>query len=436
VLAISLRDRHVVASGQPLRLSPQFFQLYCLLAYMRVTGRQGYVSTDAIARLPQWSRARRDSVGKVIHRHVAAMRRAGVFLLESPLRGGTKLFRLRVGPEAITFDVPLAEVQAYLGLDLAASGSGAQAPEELVQWAWALVRARLALERGDGAAARAALDDAAGRHAPHLRDQVELLLLRSRVLEQAGDLDGALAGAQEALRLSDQGGDYLTQARAHIRLGFLLALLRQPARYREARAHYERAHRLLEGSRHCVELSQIATGLGHLARREGNLEAARAYFLAALEHAAVEGWAFGIQAGLFNVGLVEAERGDATRDPGARRGLYQQARRWLERAVEFTDTTGVGKYSGEALGVLAHVLLQLGKAEAALQWALAAVDRSRQAGNRKSEAVALEALAEALRGVGRHGDARQALEAASRLYRDLGLGSEADRLDGSYVRSR
>jgi hypothetical protein len=71
-----------------------------------------------------------------------------------------------------------------------------------------------------------------------------------------------------------------------------------------------------------------------------------------------------------------------------------------------------------------------------LQWALAAVDRSRQAGNRKSEAVALEALAEALRGVGRHGDARQALEAASRLYRDLGLGSEADRLDGSYVRSR
>jgi tetratricopeptide (TPR) repeat protein len=429
MIRISLAQRQVTVDGQPLRLSPQFFQLYCYLAYARACGRTGYVTARDIRGLSQWNRASLDSVGKTIHRHIGQVRRAGLGLIESPMRKATRLFRLKAGADEISFDAPLADVRTHLGLDLAAPDRSPEAVERALRFSWALVRARMDMERGNFRGARAALEEAEGAPCQHPRNRVELLLLWSSLLEHEGKPQEALRRAEQAWAVCEgQTVDYLTQARVCIRLGFLGSMLRQPERYPQARAAYQKAQMLLEGTRHFTELSQIATGLGHLARRANDLESALAYFLAALEYAAEEGWGWGIQAGLFNLGLVEAERGDALQEPAAKRAAYQQAQSWLERAMAFTNTTGIGRYSSEALGVLSHVLLQQGKSAAALRWARTALERAREIGNTKSEAVALEALGTALEAVGMTAEAREALSSALAAYRRLGFEPDAARI--------
>lgn len=429
MVRVFVSDRRVEVDGQPLRLSPQQFQLYCLLAYERASGRDRFLSVRDIRRLPLWGRASLSSVGKSVHRHVGRMRRAGLSLIESPPRATTELFRLRAASEDVSFNVPLPEVRGYLGLDLAVPECRREAAEQAFAFSWAMVRARLELEKGNFRRVRAALEQA-GRLSPQQpRDQIEALLAWSRLLEQEGQPQEALRRAQQALALSmRQAVDYLTQARLHIRLGFLGTMLRQPHLYQQAKAHYAQAHRLLEGSRHPEELAQIATGLGHLARREHDLDTALSHFLAALDLATSEGWTWGIQAGLFNLGLVQAERGDASRDRRARREAYRQARLWLERAVEFTETTGVGRYSSEALGVLSHVLLQEGKASAAADYARLALARAWSTGNKKSQAVAHEALGQVLLAMGKGRDANDTLKASHAIYCRLGFEPDARRV--------
>jgi len=434
VLRLSLTDRRVTADGRPLVLSPAFFQLYCLLAYERACGRDRFVTVRDVRRLSRWGRATLDSIGKHIHRHVRQARRAGWDLIESPPREATKLFRLK--ETDVAFDVPLSAVGSFLGLDLAVWGASSPWPgghspatDRMVRFSWAMVRARMELERGEFAAARSMIEEAGRVEGLRPRDRVVLLLLHSSLLEHEGRFDEAMAEAQGALSLCRaQGVDYLTQARACIRVGFLAAMLRQPRQYHEARDRYLEAQRLLEGSQHLVELSQIATGLGHLARRTQDLDEALAYFVRALEYATAEAWGWGVQAGLFNLGLVWAERGDALRDQRARRAAYLEARAWLERAVEFTDRTGIGRYSSEGLSVLAHVLLRLGQGRAAVDWAKAALHRARAVQNRKSRAVALETLGEALCAVGARGEGIRALQEAHSEYEAMGFEPDARRV--------
>jgi|GEM_PF-6937227 len=426
MIRISLAERRVAVDGQPLRLSPQFFQLYCFLAYARACGRTGYVTARDIRRLPRWSRASLDSVGKAIHRHIGQMQRAGLGLIESPSRATTRLFGLKVAADEISFDAPLAEVRSHLGLDLAVPDRSPEAVERALRFSWAVVRARMEMERGNLPGARAAIEEAECAPCQHPRNRVQLLLLWSSLLEHEGRPQEALQKAERALTVDvGEALDYLTQARVHIRLGFLGSMLRQPEQYPRAKAHYRQAQTLLESSRHFTELAQIATGLGHLARRESDLEPALIHFLAALEYSTAEGWGWGIQAGLFNLGLVQSERGDALKEKSAKRAAYQQAQLWLERAVEFTNSTGVGRYSSEALGVLSHVLLQQGRGTAAIRWARAALEGARNTGNKKSEAVALAALGQALSAVGCHHQAVKALEASRDLYRALGFEPDA-----------
>jgi tetratricopeptide (TPR) repeat protein len=432
---VSIADREAAVDGRAIRLSPQFFQLYCFLAYERACGRDHFLTVGAIHLLPAWRRARLESIGKSIHRHNATRGRVGQALIESPPRASTKLFRLRVPPADISFDAALAEVRDFLGLDLLQSAGSPEAVAQGFRFAWAVIRARLDLERGNLVRARAALEEAEKLPRLNQREQVQTLLLRSTLLEQGGQPLAALAAAAQAFAITQEGMDYLTQARARIRLGFLGSMLRQPERYPQAKRHYLQAHRLLNGSRHFIELAQIATGLGHLARREGDLDTAVSYFVKSLEYAAAEGWAWGIQAGLFNLGLVHAERADVLGESARQRAAYRHAQFWLERAIEFTETTGVGRYSSEALGVLSHVLLQQGQGAAAVRWARLALERARTAENKKSEAVALEALGQALLATGSE-DALKVLAQACGAYRQLGFEPDAQRVAQLAARRR
>ncbi|MDR7521605.1 MAG: hypothetical protein QN168_03980 [Armatimonadota bacterium] len=434
MLRLSLTDRRVTAEGRPLALSPAFFQLYCLLAYERASGRDRFVTVRDVRRLSRWGRATPDSIGKSIHRHVRRAQRAGWDLIESPPRAATKLFRLK--DAHVVFDTPLSAVESFLGLDLAVTtpsypwpGGRSPAVDRMFRFLWAMVRARMELERGDLVRARSMIEEAERVEGQRPRDRILLLLLTSSILEHEGRFDEALAKAQDALAMCRaHGGDYLTLARACIRVGFLGAMLRQPHRYGEARDLYLEAQRLIEGSQHLIELSQIATGLGHLARRAHDLDDALAYFIRALEYAAAEAWGWGIQAGLFNLGLVQAERGDSLQDQRARQAAYLEARAWLERAVEFVDRTGIGRYSSEGLSVMAHVLLRLGRGRAAVVWARAALDRARAVQNRKSRAVALETLGEALCAIGDRAEGIRALREAYSEYGAMGFEPDARRV--------
>lgn len=442
MIRLSLTDRQVTVDGRPLVLSPAFFQLYCLLAYERACGRDRFVTVRDVRRLSRWGRATPDSIGKSIHRHVRQARRTGWDLIESPPREATKLFRLK--DARVAFDAPLSAVESFLGLDLAVTspsspwpGGRSPAVDRMFRFSWAMVRARMELERGDFATARSMIGEAERVEERSPRDLILLLLLTSSLLEHEGRFDEALAKAQEALSMCRAHGvDHLTHARACIRVGFLGAMLRQPHRYGEARERYLEAQRLLEGSQHLAELSQIATGLGHLARRAQDLDGALAYFVRALQYAMAEAWGWGIQAGLFNLGLVQAERGDSLRDPRARQAAYLEARAWLERAVEFTDRTGIGRYSSEGLSVLAHVLLRLGQGRSAVDWATAALDRARAVKNRKSQAVALETLGEALCAVGLRAEGIRALREAHCAYGAMGFEPDARRVEHLIAEAR
>lgn len=426
MVRIAVKDQRVEVDGRSLALSPRFFQLYCLLGYRRASGHDGFLYVRDIHRLPLWSGASLDSVGKSIHRHVGQMRRVGVDLIESPPRGTTKLFRLKGAADAVYFDVPLPEIRAYLGLDLLIREDSKRGVDGVLRFSWALARARLKMESGHVQAAKAALDEAARVPDRPPRDRIDLLLLRSRILEHEGNLQDAVTCAEEAFELGHVV-DYLTQARMHIRLGFLGVIRRRPERYPQARAHYLEAFRLLEGHRHFTELSQVATGLGHLSRRGGDYDTAHAHFMRALEYATADGWAWGIQAAYFNLGLVQAERGDMLRDSGAARAAFVEAARWLELADEFVQRTGM-KYTSEGQAVLAHVYLKLGSAETALVWAKLALDQARAAGHRKAEALTLAVLGECQRAVGAADQALANFGAARAIYLEIGIDGEAERL--------
>lgn len=425
MVRVSIKDQRAEVARRRLPLSPHFFQLYCLLAYYRGTGNDRFLTVRDIQRLPRWHRAAPDSIGKSIHRHVAQMRRAGWHLIESPPRGGTKLFRLKKGAGPISFDLPLTDVRACLGLDLIIRDRSRREVERVLRSSSALVRARLDMEAGDFQRAKIVLDEAEQVPDRGPKERIDSLLLRSRLFEHEGRLQDAVTCAEEALAIGRRHGvDYLTRARTDIRLGFLYVILRRSEQYPQARAHYLEAFRLLEGHWHFTELSQVAGGLGHLARREADYDTAHAHFLRALEYAVADAWGWGIQAAYFNLGLAQAERGDMLRDPDAARLAFLDAARWLELAYEFVRRTGM-KHTSEGQAVLSHVYLKLGRANEALTWAKRALEAARIAGNKKAEAVALTALGECQQAVGAHEEARASLIAAHSLYLEIGIDAEA-----------
>jgi len=88
----------------------------------------------------------------------------------------------------------------------------------------------------------------------------------------------------------------------------------------------------------------------------------------------------------------------------------------------------VGRDSTEAVSILAEVLLKLGQPDAALHWATVALQRARAAGNRKSEALALECLGRSCRALGRHEAAQAYLRDARTIYAELGRNEDALRI--------
>lgn len=430
MIRISLANREISVGNRRLRLTPKFFQLYCLLAYHRAAGRERFLTCRDVHRLSRWNGTSLASVGKAIHRHVREMRRTGRNLIESPHGRTTHLFRLRHASGEISFDLALPDVRAFLGLDLVVPETSPEEVERVVRFATALTRARLEFEKGRLREARAALEEADRTGSCLVRERMQHLVWWSRVLEREGDYGRALAYAQEAASLCDHpGSDYLTAARALIWLGHLGWMSREPGLLRRARAHYLRAQAYLEGTPHFQELAQIATGLGHLARREADWSGAHSYFLSALRYAAAEGWAWGIQAALCNLGIACAERGDRIRDRAARDAAFREAQRWEERCIAFADETGVGHDSTEAVSLLSGILLKRGKGADAIRWARVALERARASGNPKSEAFALESLGQVLTAVGRVTDGHEHLRAAAGLFARLGREDDLQRVN-------
>jgi tetratricopeptide (TPR) repeat protein len=427
MLSLSLADRVIRFGHSRLELTERLFELYCFLGYRRSQGLTGYASCSEIRRLPAWAATRPESIGKDIYRHVGVMRRRGCCLIESPPRAATKLFRLVDVP--LVFDRPLPEVRGFLGLDL----SLPQDPREIkreMEFGMALATAGSAFERGWLGEARAALETAQRLVPVDVRKQVHLLIQWSRLLEREGDYAGALEHTRRAVQLAnDAAADYLTLTRALIASGRLTWLSRRTELYDEGLRCYARAQRLLEGSRHFMELSQIATGFGHLARRRQRWRDAIAHFLVGFEYAATDTWAWGIEASLFNLGVTYAEWADRIRRPAEQKTAYEQARAWLEICERFSKATGVGSDATEGQAALAHVLVKLGNGDAALQAARRALEGARRVGNRRSEAVALTCLGQSLAAVGDNTAALAVLREAQTIYAEIAFAADVERVE-------
>lgn len=424
-LQVCLRSHELRLGGRRLGLTPKFLDLYAFLALQRLAGNPRFFTAADIRALPSWSQAKPASVGKEIRRHVIQARRRGWHLIESPPGALTQLFRLAVEAEAVAFDVPPGEVRAHLLLE-AAEPAGLEDAEARYVTGAALAQAEWALELGRLDEAAAALARAAEGAERQVRDQVQVRVLRARVLEVQGQARSALAEAEEAVRVAEaRGADYLTAARAHITHGWLLGVMRQ---WEAAHAAYVRARQRLQGTRHYRELGAIFRGLGHLARARGEWDAAAAHFLCAFEYAAADGRPWDARAALYHLGLVETERADWTVEPEGREDGYRRARRWVERCLDVVRQTGCGADAGEAEALLSHIALALRQPAEAARWAREALHAANRAGNPHSQAAALASLGQTLLAVGSAEEAVAPLREAADLYEALGLSHEADRL--------
>ncbi|MDR7532933.1 MAG: hypothetical protein QN183_07235 [Armatimonadota bacterium] len=361
-MRIALADRQIYVEGRRLHVSPKFFQLYCRLALERAQGRLEFLALREIHRLPAWSRGSLASVGKEVSRHARRMRAAGWDLLESPPRKATHLVRLQPRVVQVEFDRPLAEVRAWLGLDLRAAGGDPHQAERAFELAAALAAARAALERGALHQARAALARAEQAGPDDVRDRVLVALWWSRLLDREGHDAEALARASEAEALCAASGvDHLTCARVQIWIGHLGWRSGRANLLAAARAHYRCAQDLLGAAPHFAELAEIAIGLGHVARLERDWPSATAYLRGALRYATADGWAWGIQAAAYYLGLVCAEHAEHVEDPGSRSRLYREARDWAERCIRLAGEAGVDAATAEAESLLADLRAKLGQ---------------------------------------------------------------------------
>ncbi|MDQ7828507.1 MAG: hypothetical protein QN122_04925 [Armatimonadota bacterium] len=205
-LQVSLQAHELRLGGRRLGLTPKFLDLYAFLALQRLQGNHRFLTAADIRALPHWSRSKAASVGKEIRRHVSQVQRRGWRLIESPRGALTQLFRLALGPEAIAFDVPLAEVRAHLLLEVAQPVTLDDAEARYVLGS-ALAEAEWALDRGVLDEAEAALARVAENGVHHARHQVLARVLRARLLELRGQIRAALAEAEDAVRVAkEQGG--------------------------------------------------------------------------------------------------------------------------------------------------------------------------------------------------------------------------------------
>ena len=336
------------------------FEWIALLAYRRATLSHdgGWVSRDDIARLPEWSEKTRKHIGDNVARYLQDIGGARAELVEAKSRW-TGPYRLSEPPDAISFDLPLAEVEKALRI----------APlrpdilrDDLIRFVIKFVRAELVFQQGKliptsiGTLPHSAHDmltDLVKDFPANPRLQLTALLAAVRAQFHAGRFGAARETLIQYEELIRKVGDPVLEAQYHLSLAWSFQRAQSGTR----------SNRMVEAAlskaRGCASNCGDRASLGLLAYRTAWFLAKKAQYQDALMQ-----MSFAVESALITWNFTAlqaycADLGSIVHRLGPRR--YQEARRWILTGILLARWVRVGRDDAHGEMILGKMYCDLGK---------------------------------------------------------------------------
>lgn len=126
------------------------FEFLARLAYERKhrpLDKHAWVTLDAIRALPSWRNRTQPTAGTVIGRYIVELEKGGLAVI-SPRRWRSLRYEIAITSEAISFDIPLEDVQRRLGIAYSASPGSEKDRQELLWFTERYMRAAYHFMRG------------------------------------------------------------------------------------------------------------------------------------------------------------------------------------------------------------------------------------------------------------------------------------------------
>jgi tetratricopeptide (TPR) repeat protein len=393
-LRINLADGVVYANDKPLRLSPRFFRLYCLLAVARLESEfsdGGYVESERIHTLPGWQNNELLSIGKQLRLHVRQLMESGLHLIEAIQKTGGP-YRLGLARNQIRIVGKRSAIPGILGHAAHPESFLAQTEQELYTFVEHLSRGTIAIDDGSLDEALLQFQAASKRKVTTSLHALALLNL-ARVYEKRQQLSEAAALCDETVHWlrTVKASSSWAMARAHA----LQAWIRlQQGAITQARRQYQRALVRASGSEEYRLLGDIHNGLGTIEKREGHFAEAVISFRRALENWTLAQYLYGIQACYFNIGNIQYLWAKALLDVDSRaaKKRLELARLWIEPCISLCNLAGTGFDANDAEILLASIYRRTGHLDKALAYGRTARKIAEASGSPKHLQAAYLAL--------------------------------------------
>jgi tetratricopeptide (TPR) repeat protein len=382
-LRINLADGVVYANDKPVRLSPRFFRLYCLLAVARLESEfsdGGYVESERIHTLPGWQNNELLSIGKQLRRHIRQLEERGLHLVEAIQKTGGP-YRLGLTRNQIRIIGKRSAIPGILGHAAHSESFFAETEQDLYTFVEHLSRGTIAIDDGSLDVALRQFKAASKRNVTTSLRALALLNL-ARVYEKRQQLSKAAALCDETIHWlrTAKAGSSSAMARAHAQQAWIQL---QQSAIKQARRQYQRALVRVTGSEEYRLLGDIHNGLGMIEKREGHFAEAFSSFRRALENWTLAQYLYGIQASYFNIGHIQYLWAKAlfNVDSRAAKKRLELARQWIEHCISLCNLAGTGFDANDAEVLLASIYRRTGHLDKALAYAHSAQKIAEVSGN-------------------------------------------------------
>jgi tetratricopeptide (TPR) repeat protein len=357
------------------------FEWLVLLAYTRTSQSVdgGWVSIEDIQKLPLWRGKTKQHVGTNVARYLQDLERDEIKLVEAKTQWRGP-YRLRVLPKDITFDIPILDVAARLGMVRTKPVNRRRLLEFTEKYAKAIslywegrltVDPRAKKRREENALNK--LLELTRNPALDARLRLMATLAFVRILDRLGRFSGAAMTLDDCERLATRVRDPAVAAAFHLANAW----------------RYYQAGNDLDFGRHLLQAQELSTQTMDANLRAAHLSTQGLYFSAkgkyqnALTHLVkaldvrlpTENFD-AIQAACFNIGNTIHRMGER---------YYAEAERWLTLCVSICEWMRLGRYDAMSEVMLAKIALESGNPKGYEKWINRAEIVAQQASNRSNQ---------------------------------------------------
>lgn len=360
---------------------PDRFAWIALLAYRRITLSHdgGWVSRDDIARLPNWAGKTRKHIGDNVARYLLDLERVGINLVEWKRRS-TGPYRLTEPQEAVSFDIPLGQIEEALCI---APLRPEIERDDLIRFVPRFVHAELLFQRGGLSSgstgggipsAHTVLTDLVRDYPANSRLQLIAVLAATRVLFRIGRFGAARETLFQYEEIVKLVGDPVLEAQYYLSLAW--SFRRAESGTRSNR----KVEAILSKARDSASHSGDRSCLGLLAYREAWSLARKKQYDEALAR-----MSFAVEAAIITANFTSLQAYCADLGSIAHRigpSSYAEARRWILTGILLCRWTRLGRDDAHGEMILGKMYCEMGnrKSTAAL-WLARAERIAKGAGN-------------------------------------------------------